>query len=83
MVVLDVPDGTPTAGSTGQPLMFGLPGGGSGVVCTVRTLAPDGSEFDGIGIQPDITVLQTAADVRSASDSALRAAINAILHNGN
>jgi len=66
--------GTSTAGSTGQPLFYGLPGGGTGVVCTIRTFSPDGKEFVGIGIEPDITAYQTVFDVRSGNDTVLRAA---------
>ena len=74
--------GTPSAGSTGQPLMYGLPGGGTGVVCTMRTLFPDGREFVGIGIEPDITVYQTVADVRSGYDAILQKAISILSNRG-
>lgn len=48
--------GQPTGGSTGQPLSFGLPGGGSARVCAKKDTYPDGKEFVGIGIIPDIIV---------------------------
>lgn len=70
--------GTPTAGSTGQPLFYGLPGGGAGVVCTIRTFSPDGKEFVGIGIEPDITVPQTVPDVRARIDAALSTAVSTL-----
>jgi C-terminal processing protease CtpA/Prc len=70
--------GTPTAGATGQPLFYGLPGGGTGVVCTIRTCSPGGKEFVGIGIEPDITVLQTVSDVQSGNDAALRTALSTL-----
>ena len=70
--------GTSTAGSTGQPLFYGLPGGGAGVVCTIRTFAPDGKEFVGIGIEPDITVPQTVSDVHARIDAALSTALSTL-----
>jgi hypothetical protein len=48
--------GRPTGGSTGQPLSVPLPGGGGARVCTKRDTYPDGREFFGIGIQPDVVV---------------------------
>jgi C-terminal processing protease CtpA/Prc len=67
--------GTPTAGTTGQPLFFALPGGGKGVVCTVRTTYPDSKEFVGIGIQPDIYAPTTIDDIRAGRDSPLETAL--------
>ncbi len=74
--------GTPSAGTTGQPLMYGLPGGGTGVVCTMRAMFPDGREFVGIGIEPDITANQTVADIKSESDAELRVAISILSNRG-
>lgn len=67
--------GQPTGGSTGQPLMFQLPGGGSGRVCTKHDSYADGTEFVGKGIQPDVLVLPAVADLRNEMDSVLKAAI--------
>jgi carboxyl-terminal processing protease len=67
--------GAPTAGTTGQPLVYRLPGGGSGIVCTVDVLAPDGSEFVGSGIQPQIAVRTSIADLRAGRDAELEAAV--------
>jgi C-terminal processing protease CtpA/Prc len=39
--------GEATNGSTGQPLMLSLPGGGAARVCTKHDTFPDGSEFVG------------------------------------
>ncbi len=68
--------GEPTAGSTGQPLLFSLPGGIRGRVCTKRCTYPDGTEFVGIGIQPDIPAAPTVDDLRSGTDAALTKAID-------
>ncbi len=66
--------GEPTGGSTGQPLSFTLPGGGSARVCTKRDRYPDGREFVGVGVKPDIPVTQTLADFRAGRDTVLEAA---------
>ena len=68
--------GEPSGGSTGQPLVFSLPGGGSARVCTKQDMYPDGREWVGKGIQPDIVVRHTAADVRAGRDTVLEAAID-------
>jgi C-terminal processing protease CtpA/Prc len=67
--------GMPTAGSTGQPLVYPLPGGGSGIVCTVHVLSPDGSEFVGSGIQPHIAVTPTVDDLHAGRDAELETAV--------
>jgi carboxyl-terminal processing protease len=63
--------GERTAGSTGQPLFFDLPGGGSARICVKRDLSPDGTEFVGKGIQPTFEVHRGVADVRSGKDPVL------------
>jgi len=70
--------GTPTAGATGQPLFYSLPGGGSGFVCTTRASYPDGREFVGRGIEPDVLVTPTVTDIRAGRDAALESAIAAL-----
>jgi C-terminal processing protease CtpA/Prc len=67
--------GEPTGGSTGQPLVFKLPGGGFGYVVTKRDTFPDGKEFVGIGIQPDIIVRPRIDDFLAGRDNLLIAAI--------
>lgn len=67
--------GLATGGSTGQPFMFPLPGGGQARVCTKHDSYADGTEFVGKGIQPDIEVAETIDDVRSHSDRTLQAAL--------
>ncbi len=70
--------GEATAGSTGQPLSFDLPGGGSARVCTKEDVFPDGSKFVGIGIQPDIESHQTVADFRAGKDTVLTFALETL-----
>lgn len=67
--------GATTAGSTGNPLFFELPGGGGFDVCTRYMLLPDGSEFIGLGIPPDIEVGLTAADIAAGRDPVLERAV--------
>jgi C-terminal processing protease CtpA/Prc len=67
--------GRSTAGSTGQPLQFGLPGGGMARVCVKLDAYPDGRSFVGEGIRPDIEVVPTVADVRSGRDATLERAL--------
>ncbi|GAB5535031.1 MAG: S41 family peptidase [Rubricoccaceae bacterium] len=70
--------GEPTGGSTGQPLFFRLPGGGSARVTSKRDSYPDGRDFVGTGVLPDIAVTPTVADVRAGEDGALTTAIGAV-----
>lgn len=67
--------GEATGGSTGQPLGYNLPGGGIGFVCTKRDVMPNGEEFVGKGIQPDITVRRSISGIRQGRDEVLQAAI--------
>jgi C-terminal processing protease CtpA/Prc len=67
--------GSASGGSTGQPLTFKLPGGGSARVCTKRDTFPDGREWVGVGIQPDIAVRLEAADVIAGRDAVLERAL--------
>ncbi|QMW03104.1 S41 family peptidase [Spirosoma foliorum] len=68
--------GEPTGGSTGQPLAFSLPGGVMARVCTKRDMYPDGTEWNGKGIQPAILVKPSAADWQAGRDTVLEAALN-------
>jgi C-terminal processing protease CtpA/Prc len=68
--------GEPTYGSTGQPLIFRLPGGGSGYVCAKHDTYPDGTEYVGVGVQPDIVVSPTVADIRVGRDPVLDRALD-------
>ena len=74
--------GESTGGSTGQPFSFKLPGGGSARICTKDTRAPDGKVFMGVGIQPQVTVKPSVADIRSGKDAALDRAVEALSKSG-
>jgi carboxyl-terminal processing protease len=67
--------GEATGGSTGQPAMVDL---GKGLVVLVgakREIFPDGTPFEGVGIQPDVEVRPSAADLRAGRDTELEAAL--------
>jgi C-terminal processing protease CtpA/Prc len=72
--------GEPTGGSTGQPLPFALPGGGFAQVCSKHDRYPDGKEFVGIGVQPQLTVHPTVSDFREGRDTVLLAALKFLTH---
>jgi carboxyl-terminal processing protease len=63
--------GSATAGSTGQPLMLALPGGGTARICVKRDSYPDGREFVGKGIAPDVAVTTTIDAIRRGEDPVL------------
>ena len=66
--------GEATGGSTGQPLFFRLPGGGSARVTTKRDSYSNGKEFVGVGIIPDKVVKPTIKDIREGVDTVLEMA---------
>jgi C-terminal processing protease CtpA/Prc len=65
-------------GSTGQPLSFSLPGGGSARICTKKDTYPDGREFVGYGVKPDIEVKRTVEDYMKHRDAQLEKAIEVV-----
>ncbi|MEL6686885.1 MAG: S41 family peptidase [Pseudomonadota bacterium] len=67
--------GQASGGSTGQPLGFALPGGGTARITTKRDTYPDGSDFVGPGVQPDILAQPTVQAFIDDRDLALEAAI--------
>ncbi len=70
--------GSASGGSTGQPLFVRLPGGGSGRICVKNDSYPDGKRFVGVGIQPQVQVEATVADVRAGRDTVLDKALELI-----
>jgi C-terminal processing protease CtpA/Prc len=67
--------GSNTYGSTGAPLYFSLPGGGGARICTKKDTYPDGREFVGCGIKPDIYVEETINDMLTQNDPVLNKAL--------
>jgi len=66
--------GSGTAGSTGQPLIQELPGGGGFAICTIRMPWPE--EVWQKGIEPDISVEPTIEDIIKNKDRALETAVS-------
>jgi carboxyl-terminal processing protease len=64
--------GEATGGSTGDPLAFALPGGGSGRVATSTDV---GEGLIGRGVQPDVRAPRTVQDFLAGRDAALEAGI--------
>lgn len=67
--------GEKTAGSTGNPLFFELPGGGAAMICTLQNTYPDGREFVGYGIKPDLEIKTTINDFLNHKDPVLDRAL--------
>lgn len=63
-------------GSTGQPYLFDLPGGGMARVCTKKDTYPDGREFVGNGVKPDIEVIPTIKDFMNEKDATIEVAVD-------
>lgn len=66
--------GTPTGGSTGNPIMIDLGWGYYGRICTRHERLADGTEFIGVGIQPDILV-EESESILSGDDNVLKKAL--------
>lgn len=73
--------GEKSFGSTGQPLVFDLPGGGSARICTKMDTYPDGREFVGYGIKPDIEIVPNLQDYLNKRDITLEKAIKYLNEN--
>jgi C-terminal processing protease CtpA/Prc len=73
--------GAATPGSTGDSVMFKLPGGGTVRIMMADVEYPDGRIFEGTGVQPQVSVAPTILDIREGRDPVLEKAI-AILRNG-
>lgn len=71
--------GETTAGSTGQPMPFQLPGGGKARVCTRNDRAADGTVFEGVGLHPTIAVSPTIKSIQRNTDPGLQRAAAALL----
>ncbi len=67
--------GEPTFGSTGQPMYFDLIYESKARICTKKDTYPDGKEFVGIGIQPDIKINKSLSDYLENKDPILERAI--------
>lgn len=76
--------GQKSRGSTGQPLQFSfLDGKIRGRVCTKRDTYPDGREFVGVGIIPDVEVHPTPKDIAAGRDVVLEKGLEVLRSNIN
>ncbi|HEV7893312.1 MAG TPA: S41 family peptidase [Pyrinomonadaceae bacterium] len=67
--------GETTGGSTGQPYIYDFGNGMLLFVSSVREFFPDGSEFEGVGIRPDVEIPLTAEELKTGTDRALARAL--------
>ncbi len=66
--------GERTAGSTGTLYKITLPGSW-GYICGLQSFYPDGSEYVGVGIEPDIVVNRTVKGIINMEDEVLNYAL--------
>jgi len=71
--------GTMTAGSTGQPLILRLPHGIVAGITTKRDMTPEGEDFVGVGLAPDVEVLDSAESIAEGRDLVLERAVEHLL----
>ncbi|MDE7443607.1 MAG: S41 family peptidase [Muribaculaceae bacterium] len=70
--------GTPTGGSTGNPIFIDLGGGISCGICTKYEFDVEGNDFIGVGIQPDIVVEEDVDLFMKDEDNVVEKALNII-----
>lgn len=70
--------GDTTFGSSGQPSFSRFENGMMFSVGAKRMSFPDGSTYEGVGIEPDYFAIPTAADLKESSDVALKKALDFI-----
>ncbi len=71
--------GRRSAGSSGNPVGFHLPGGGRARFSTGDFRRNDGTSLEGVGIAPDVPVTWTVADLRAGRDPDLATAEQRLL----
>jgi len=67
--------GDTTGGSSGQPYVYDFKNGMLFRVSTKRMYFPDGTEFEGQGIRPDVEIVPTPSDIKGGLDPALERAV--------
>ncbi len=72
--------GRPTAGTTGNPIGFELPGLGGVQICTKVDYLTNGREFVGYGIQPDILVKESYDDFKNNKHTILEQGVDYLLN---
>ncbi len=71
--------GEPSCGSTGQPLEFSIYGA-TARICTKWDRFPDGTEFVGVGVVPDVKAARAKEDVAASRDAVLETALRLASH---
>jgi len=71
--------GSPTGGSTGNPIEFDLPNGGGIKICSKEDTYKNGDKFVGIGILPDIEVEETIKNFLEKKDVVMKRAIQILI----
>ena len=69
--------GEPTGGSTGQPLIVEVYGAYARI-CTKWDRMPDGTEFVGLGVQPDVRVAPSRQSIAEGRDLVLEKAVEVL-----
>jgi carboxyl-terminal processing protease len=70
--------GEKTAGTTGMPLTIDLPRHGKARICTKSDCYPDGREFVGIGVIPDVRLQPTRESLAAGKDVVLEGGIQTL-----
>lgn len=70
--------GTPTGGSTGNPISIDLGFGLGCRICTKHELDAEGNEFIGLGIQPDMVVEEDVNDFLKGKDNVIEKALEVL-----
>lgn len=70
--------GEKTGGSTGQPLYIDLPFIEQARICTKWDTYPDGREFVGVGIIPDVEIGPSAEDIATGRDAVLEKGVEVL-----
>ena len=72
--------GEQTNGSTGQPFFVNFPEFAMSFrVSTKREYFPDGHQFEGVGVTPDVTIQRTIAELKHGTDDQLEQAVATLL----
>ncbi|MEM6845851.1 MAG: S41 family peptidase [Bacteroidota bacterium] len=71
--------GSKTGGTTGQPMFIELPGGGKAKICIRKDMYPDGTEYVGKGVIPDIEIQKTIESVLNKEDLVLKKAASILV----
>jgi len=70
--------GARTAGSSGNPIQVSLPGGGSFRVATFQARTPEGEDYVGRGLTPDVEVAVTVDDLIEGRDPVLQEGVEVV-----